>query len=148
MISLIHKCIGNITNVFSTIPWAYHIEFVAIFVRTLLKDNISLVLILQRLYRSKNQKYTKIHHFDPHMDHSRNQPTFSTIAIQTNYTLTYHPINLFSFITDSTSQTTNVLLIRLFHIFRIFLKTARRLFQYSVFEIAPKINFFSEVLLV
>ena len=107
------------------------------------------VLILQRLYTSKNYKYTKIHHFERQTDHSRNQPTVLTFTIQTNYTLLYRPIYFLYTLTHPTSLTSNVLLIRLFAVFRIFLKTARRLFQYPVLEIeiAPKINFFSEVLL-
>ena len=110
-----------------TIPWAYHLEFAAIFVRTLLKDNISLVLILQRLYTSKNYKHTQIHHFDRQTDHSRNQPTVLTITIQTNYTLLYRPINFLYTLTQPTSLTSNVLLIHLFSSIQIFLKTARRL---------------------
>ena len=135
-----------------TIPWAYQIDFSAIFVRTLLKDNISTVLILQRLYRSKNKKYTKIHHFDQWMDHSRNQPTFSTITIQTNHTLLYRPIKFLYTLNQPTSLTSNVLLILLFHSFRIFLKTARRLFQYPVslrqrHKVNSFFDFISEALL-
>ena len=59
---------GSDCYVMNTIPTAYRLKFAVIFVRTLLKDNISLVLILQRLYRSKTQKYNKVHPFDQQTD--------------------------------------------------------------------------------
>ena len=130
-------------------PWAYR-KVLQPYLSVLHRKIISLVvLILRRLYTSKNYKTTKIHHFEWQTDHSRNQPTVLTITIPTNYTLLYRPIYFLYTLTHPTSRISNVLLIRLFAVFRIFLKTARRLFQYSVLEIeiAPKINFFSEVLL-
>ena len=128
-----------------TIPWAYQIHFAAICVRNLLKDNISLVPILQRLYTSKNSKYTQIHHFDRPTDHSRNQPTVLTITIQTNYNLLYRPINFLYTLTQPTSLTSNVLLIRLF-CFRPSSKTKEKRLRelrhkFAVSKTAQKINF-------
>ena len=107
--------------------WAYQKDLQP-YLSVLHRKIISLVvLILRRLYTSKNYKNTKIHHFERQTDHSRNQPTVLTITIQTNYTLLYRPIYFLYTLTHPTSLTSNVLLIRLFAVFRIFLKTARRL---------------------